>query len=135
MIENKVLEKLGKYKKRISRKKFKKNHFRPFKTKTFNKKIQPIIKKEKTKIFRYLNGKKITIVKRFWKKNFGKKIERYSTLGGKTGKLDEAVNRELNWTRSWNFIQIVDLVWFILRMIFKLICIFYDFKAPLLENH
>ena len=58
----------------------------------------------------------------------------YSTLGGKTDKLDEAVNRELNVTRSWNFIQTVDLAWFIAWMSFKLICIFYDFKAPLLEN-
>ena len=59
----------------------------------------------------------------------------YSTLGGKTGKLDEAANRELNVTRSWNLIQTVDLAWFIAWMSFKLICIFYDFKAPLLENH
>ena len=58
----------------------------------------------------------------------------YSTLSGKTDKLDEAVNRELNVTRSWNFIQIVDLAWFIRWMSFKLICIFFDFKAPLLEN-
>ena len=58
----------------------------------------------------------------------------YSTLGGKTDKLDEAVNRELNVTRSWNFVQTVDLAWFILQMIFKQICIFYAFKAPLLEN-
>ena len=27
-------------------------------------------------------------------------LNKYSTLGGKTGKLDEAVNRELNVTRS-----------------------------------
>ena len=46
----------------------------------------------------------------------------------------ESVNRELNITRSWNFIQTVILAWFIGRMSFKLICIFYDFKAPLLEN-
>ena len=58
----------------------------------------------------------------------------YSTLSGKTDKLEEAVNRELNITRSWNFIQTVDLAWFIPRMSFKLICIFYNFKAPLLEN-
>ena len=58
----------------------------------------------------------------------------YSTLGGKTDKLDEAVNRELNVTKSWNFIQTVDLAWFIPQMSFKLICIIYDFKAPLLEN-
>ena len=58
----------------------------------------------------------------------------YSTLRGKTDKLEEAVNRELNVTRSWNFIQTVDLAWFIPRMSFKLICIFYNFKAPLLEN-
>ena len=47
----------------------------------------------------------------------------YSTLGGKTDKLDEAVNRELNVTRSWNFVQTVDLAWFIAWMSFKLICI------------
>ena len=58
----------------------------------------------------------------------------YSTLGKRTGKLDEAVNRELNITRSWNLIQTVDLAWFIPRMIFMLICILYDFKAPLFEN-
>ena len=33
----------------------------------------------------------------------------YSTLRGKTDKLEEAVNRELNVTRSLNFIQTVDL--------------------------
>ena len=34
----------------------------------------------------------------------------YSTLRGKTDKLEEAENRELNITRSRNFIQTVDLV-------------------------
>ena len=58
----------------------------------------------------------------------------YSTPRAKTDKLEEPVNRELNVTRSWNFIQVVDLAWFIAWMNFKLICIFYNFKAPLLEN-
>ena len=49
----------------------------------------------------------------------------YSTLRGKTDKLEEAVNRELNVTRRWNFIYTVDLVWFIAWMSFKLICIFW----------
>ena len=35
--------------------------------------------------------------------------EWYSTLRGKTDKLEEAVNRELNITRSGNFIQTFDL--------------------------
>ena len=48
--------------------------------------------------------------------------------------MEEPVNRELNVTRNWNFIQVVDLAWFSPQMNFKLICIFYDFKAPLLEN-
>ena len=59
----------------------------------------------------------------------------YSTPRGETDKLEEPVNRELNVTRSWNFIHIVNLAWFIDWMSFKLICIFYNFKAPLLENH
>ena len=59
----------------------------------------------------------------------------YSTPRGKTDELEELVNRELNVTRSWNFIYILYLAWFIDWMIFKLICIFYNFKAPLLENH
>ena len=58
----------------------------------------------------------------------------HSTPRRKTDKLEEPVNRELDVTRSWNLIQTVDLAWFIPRMSFKLICIFYDFKAPLLEN-
>ena len=49
----------------------------------------------------------------------------YSSRRGKACKTDEAVNRELNVTRSWNFVQTVDLAWFIAWMSFKLICIFY----------
>ena len=47
----------------------------------------------------------------------------YSSRRGKACKTDEAVNRELNVTRSWNFVQTVDLAWFIAWMSFKLICI------------
>ena len=61
-------------------------------------------------------------------------VHGYSTPRGKTDKLEEAVNRELNVTRSWNFIHIRNLAWFIDWMNFKQICIFYDFEAPLLEN-
>ena len=61
-------------------------------------------------------------------------LARYSSRRGKACKTDEAVNIELNVTRSWNLVQTVDLAWFIAWMSFKLICIFYDFKAPLLEN-
>ena len=49
-------------------------------------------------------------------------LQMYSTLRAKTDKLEEAVNRELNVTRSWNFIQTVDLAWFIPQMSFKVIC-------------
>ena len=65
---------------------------------------------------------------------FLRSSNKYSTLRGKTDKLEEPVNRELNVTRSWNFIYIVNLAWFICWMSFELICIFYDLKAPLLEN-
>ena len=33
----------------------------------------------------------------------------YSTLRGKTDKLEEPVNRELNITKNWNFMYIVNL--------------------------
>jgi len=56
----------------------------------------------------------------FQKKSTSAFVYDYSTPRGKTDKLEEPVNREPNVTRSWNFIQ--------------LICIFYDFKAPPLEN-
>ena len=68
----------------------------------------------------------------FWRICFCQML--YSTSRGKTDKLEEPVNRELNVIRSWNFIQILNLAWFIDWMSCKLICIFYNLKAPLLEN-
>ena len=64
----------------------------------------------------------------------GESSMRYSSPRGKTDKLEEPVNRELNVTKSWNLIHIVNLAWFISWMSFKLICIFYNFKALLLGN-
>ena len=39
-----------------------------------------------------------------WQKPYS--LEKYSTPRAKTDKLEEPVNRELNVTRSWNFIQV-----------------------------
>ena len=38
-----------------------------------------------------------------FERKISEKRERYSTLGGKTGKLDEAVNRELNSHKKLKF--------------------------------
>ena len=44
-----------------------------------------------------------------FKRNLGKKGIRYSTPREKTDKMEELVNRELDVTRSGNFIHIVNL--------------------------